>query len=792
MVQRRRIRVHGTVQGVGFRPFVHGLALRSGLTGSIGNDASGVWCEVQGPVEALNSFVAALRAEAPPLARVRDVEARATATVTGEAQFAIVASDAVGGGGRPLPKTPASVPPDVAMCPACASEVADPADRRFGYPFTCCTDCGPRYTVLRSLPYDRHHTSMADFPLCESCRAEYSRPGDRRHHAQAICCPVCGPRLKMALARRDRTRGARADVYALSGDPLNDALTLIASGGIVAVKGMGGYQLVCRADDDRVVNRLRERKHRYHKPFALLVATLEQAEAIIDLDDASRHALTGPEAPIVLGTRHPGARVSPAVAPGLRLLGVMLPATPLHQLLSVGAETPLVCTSGNLSDEPIAIDDADADDRLGVIASAVLAHNRRIERRADDSVGQAVHGQFRVLRRARGFVPRPVRLAQPGPAVLGVGAELKNTVCLALGDEAHISAHLGDLDHPLTLRVFEEAVADLLSLTGAEPELVVHDLHPEYLSAKFAGSQTLAPAVGVQHHHAHLASCLADNGHGGPAIGIIFDGLGWGTDGTLWGGEFLTGDACGVRRAAHLAPVPLPGGAAAIREPWRMAVAHLVHAVGVDLEEVELIRRHRDRAGAVVELCSSAVPLRTSAMGRLFDAVAALCGLADEVSYDGQAASLLEQAAGTTSRWYRWEASAGPTLVIDPAPTIRAVVDDLAKGVDVGVIAGAFHAGLARMVVDVCRRLRDETGIATAAMSGGVFQNRLLVELAAPALEAAGFTVLLHSQVPTNDGGISLGQVAVGRARLEASGTIPNGQRGSPTRPKSSTGLEEA
>jgi len=815
MVQRRRVRVHGTVQGVGFRPFVHSLALRWGLTGSIGNDASGVWCEVQGPVEALDSFAASLRAEAPPLARVRDVEARAIAAVTGEAQFAIVASDEVGGG-PPLPKTPASVPPDVAMCSECASEVADPADRRFGYPFTCCTDCGPRYTVLRSLPYDRHHTSMADFPLCESCRAEYSRPGDRRHHAQAICCPVCGPRLEMALTRRDLPRGARADADALrgdplkrafaraasagaridvdarSGDPLDDAFALIASGEIVAVKGMGGYQLVCRADDDRVVNRLRERKHRDHKPFALLVATLAQAEAIIELDDASRHALTGPEAPIVLGTRRPGARISPAVAPGLRLLGVMLPATPLHQLLAVGAEAPLVCTSGNLSDEPIAIDDADADDRLGVIASAVLSHDRRIERRADDSVGQAAHGQFRVLRRARGFVPRPVRLTRPGPAVLGVGAELKNTVCLALGDEAHISAHLGDLDHPLTLRVFEEAVADLLSLTGAEPELVVHDLHPEYLSSKFAGSQTLAPAVGVQHHHAHLAACLADNGHSGPAIGIIFDGLGWGADGTLWGGEFLTGDAGGVRRAAHLAPVPLPGGAAAIREPWRMAVAHLVRAVGGNLDGVDLIRRHRDRAGAVVELCSSAVSLRTSAMGRLFDAVAALCGLADEVSYDGQAASLLEQAAGATSRWYRWEASAGATLVIDPAPTVRAVVDDLGKGVDVGVIAGAFHAGLARMVVDVCRRLRDETGIATAALSGGVFQNRLLVELAAPALKAAGFAVLLHSQVPTNDGGISLGQVAVGRARLEASGTIPNSQRGSPTRPKPSTGSEEA
>ena len=921
-MERRRLRVSGTVQGVGFRPFVHRLAQRSGLTGAVGNDERGVWCEIQGPEAMLDAFTAALRQQAPPLAVVREIETEKIAVIADEDVFVIAANprgasgdglpiipdsvppDALADDGLPVPQalvppvvavddglsmtpalapldaavggrppvtpvsvppdapvddgsqitptsvppaaatgtglamTPASIPPDAAVCEACSAEISDPADRRFGYAFTCCTDCGPRYTVVRSLPYDRERTSMADFGLCGRCRAEYDRPGDRRHHAQATCCSDCGPALEL----RDR------EGRPIAGPSVETAAELIAAGQIVAVKGLGGYQLVCRADDAAAVIRLRAAKNRYEKPFALLVAGLDRAETLVELDEPSRRALTGPERPIVLAERRRGVEVCEAVAPDTRCLGVMLPSAPLHQLLASAAPAPLVCTSGNRSDEPIAIDDADAADRLSPIADALLAHDRRIERRADDSVGVAAAGRFRLLRRARGFVPRPVRLGRGGPAVLGVGAEMKSTVCLGLGDEAHLSVHLGDLEDPLTLRAFETAVADLLELSGAEPALVVHDRHPEYLSAKFARSQTLAPAVGVQHHHAHLAACLADNAFEGPAIGVIFDGLGWGDDGTLWGGEFLVGDATGVHRAAHLAPVPLPGGTAAIREPWRMAVSHLVHSTGpvadaddraglpghseatdrpADrsglLEAADAADPPSDRAGgpersdavaaaagllgrseaevdAVAGLCAGDRSLTTSSVGRLFDAVAALCGLAGSVSYDGQAAARLEQAATVTGRSYQWDLAdsvdppempmttdgrVGPgprrrpqshpapvSMPIDTAPVVEAAAEDCRAGVDPAVIAGAFHAGLAGMIAGVCERLRDSTGVGTAALSGGVFQNQLLVELTVPLLEAAGFEVLLHFQVPPNDGGISLGQVAVGRALLRAGGRI--------------------
>lgn len=797
----------------------------------MGNDDRGVWCEVQGPEAALDAFADALRRQAPPLARIRGIETEKIAVVADEDGFVIAVDtrvvtdpEAAAGiraaagprGGDGAPMTPASIPPDAAVCEACSAEISDPADRRFGYAFTCCTNCGPRYTVVRFLPYDRAGTAMADFALCQRCRAEYDRPGDRRHHAQATCCPECGPTLELRAS----------DGRLVDGAPIAAAASLIAAGQVVAVKGLGGYQLVCRADDDAVVDRLRAAKNRYEKPFALLIADLGEAEALVELDDLSRRALGGPERPIVLAERRPSAGVCEAVAPGSRCLGVMLPAAPLHQLLASAAPVPLVCTSGNRSDEPIAIDDADAADRLGPIADAFLVHDRRIERRADDSVGQAAAGRFQLLRRARGFVPRPVRLQRSGPAVLGVGAEMKSTVCLGLGDEAHLSVHLGDLEDPLALEVFEGAVADLLELSGAEPALVVHDRHPEYLSAKFARSQTLAPAAGVQHHHAHLAACLADNAYDGPAIGVIFDGLGWGDDGTLWGGEFLVGSAASFDRAAHLVPVPLPGGTAAIREPWRMAVAHLVRIASSSADTTDrpgdwsgrlggaddtnrlgdwsgqpegseaetavagllgrfeaeavavagLLGRSEAELAAVAGLCAGGRSLVTSSMGRLFDAVAALCGLADTVSYDGQAAARLEQVAAVTDRSYRWDPfdprTPGVPMLIDPAPVIAAVAADAMAGVDPAVIAGAFHIGLAEMIVEVCGRLRDATGVGTAALSGGVFQNRLLVELAAPLLEAAGFEVLLHSQVPPNDGGISLGQVAVGRALLRSAGSI--------------------
>ena len=564
---RRRLRIAGTVQGVGFRPHLHRLALSLSLTGTAGNDDEGVWCEIQGRRADLDEFEARVAVEAPPLARVDSIHTADVPTVEGEGEF-LIARSAIGSG-----TVAGTVPPDIAACPSCRAEIADPGGRRYRYAFTCCTDCGPRYTVARSLPYDRERTSMAGFELCGACEAEYRDPADRRHHAQAVCCPECGPALSLQWMNGE----------AIDGDPIEEAAALLRVGRIVAIKGVGGYQLACRADDSAAVARLRLRKHREEKPFALLVASVDAARGLVDLDDLAVRALSGPEAPIVLAPRRESATIAAEVAPDTRLLGVMLPATPLHALLAEAAGVTLVCTSGNRSDEPIVTEDARVVPELGDIADAVLAHDRVIERRADDSVGHVVHSGFQLLRRARGYAPGTVRLDCDGPAVLAVGAELKSTVCLALGADAHMSVHLGDLEHPAALGAFETAVADMLALTRATPELVVHDLHPEYLSTKFAASADLAPRLGVQHHHAHLASCLTDAGFRGPAIGVMFDGMGWGTDGTLWGGEILVGDAGGYERFAYLRPVPMPGGTAAIRQPWRMALAHLHEAFGTDL-----------------------------------------------------------------------------------------------------------------------------------------------------------------------------------------------------------------
>ncbi|MDE0666565.1 MAG: carbamoyltransferase HypF [Acidimicrobiaceae bacterium] len=747
---RRRLRIAGTVQGVGFRPHLHRLARSLSLTGAAGNDDEGVWCEVQGHRADLDEFEARVAAEAPPLARVDLVRSADVPPVEGEREFSIAVS-ASGSG-----TVAGTVPPDVAACSSCLAEIADPDGRRYRYAFTCCTDCGPRYTVVRSLPYDRERTSMAAFELCEACETEYQDPTDRRHHAQAVCCPSCGPALSL--------RSMTGEPFYL--DPVEGTIALLQAGNIVAVKGVGGYQLACRADDSAAVTRLRRRKHREEKPFALLVASVDAAGELIDLDDLAVRALTGPEAPIVLAPRRESAPVAPEVAPDTRLLGVMLPATPLHALLADAAGVALVCTSGNRSDEPIVIDDAQVGTELGVIADAVLGHDRVIERRADDSVGHVIAGDFQLLRRARGYAPGAVRLDRDGPSVLAVGAELKSTVCLALGADAHMSVHLGDLEHPAALTAFETAVADLLELTRAAPELLIHDLHPEYLSTKFAASSDLAPRLGVQHHHAHLASCLTDTGHRGPAIGVMFDGMGWGTDGTLWGGEILVGDANGYERFAHLRPVPMPGGTAAVRQPWRMALAHLFEQTGPDLPAIGSLAGHQEEAERVLDQCRPGRSILTTSVGRLFDSMAALCGLVESVTYEGQAAIRFEQAAGPEVRRYPVEISEGTPAVIEFSPLIGAVISDLLAGQSSALIAAAFHRWVADAAVAASRQARESTGLSAVALSGGVFQNRRLVELLVPDLEKAGFEVLRHRQVPPNDGGIALGQAAIGRATL--------------------------
>jgi len=736
------VELSGTVQGVGFRPFVHRLATELGLTGVVSNRGAQVYCEVEGQRALLEAFVDRLTCDAPPLATILEVTSTEVDPV-GHEGFTILPSAARHSG-------TSSIPSDSAPCEACFAELSDAGDRRFNYPFICCADCGPRYTVLRGLPYDRSRTSLADFILCDACRAEFDDPNDRRFHAQATSCATCGPQLV--------------------GSTVADTVARLVAGDIVAVKGVGGYQLVCRADQPEVVQLLRDRKHREEKPFALLVASLEEAERLVRLDIVGRRALAGPEAPIVLAPSKPDVCIAPQVAPGTGLLGVMLPASPLHALLAEAVGVPLVCTSGNRSNEPIIIDDDEAAAAFARIADGVLTHDRPIEQRADDSVGQVVAGRFQLLRRARGFAPRAVSVPASSQPVLGVGAELKSTTCLAVDDLAEVSVHLGDLENPATLRAFEATISDQLGLAHIEPALVVHDLHPEYLSTKFAMAQDFAPTLAVQHHHAHMVSCLIDNQHLGPAIGVTFDGLGWGTDNTAWGGEFLVGDASGFERAAHLAPVPMPGGSAAVTAPWRMAVAYLVTAFG-ELPDVPMFREHEAQLAPVVSLSRSGASVETSSMGRLFDAVAALCGVARTVSYEGQAAIGLEQLAADCREdvdGYDWNLDESPRIAT--SSLITAIFEEVRAGADHARVARRFHQSVADLVSDTCVRLRESTGVNVVALSGGVFQNRLLVELVVPRLAANGFIELRHRQVPPNDGGISLGQVAIGRAHLDAIG----------------------
>ncbi len=767
---RLTVQVSGTVQGVGFRPFVYGLASSLGLGGSVTNAGAQVICVVEGDAETCNQFVRRVQFDAPSLADVHSVEV-IVSPPEGDTEFSIVPSR------QADQQRSMAIPPDVATCAECLAEAADPNNRRYGYPFICCTVCGPRYSVVSDLPYDRANTSMAGFKLCAECQQEYEDPADRRFHAQATACAACGPQL--------------------TGPTIDGAVAALLDGAVVAVKGLGGYQLMCRADNFEAVQKLRDRKHRETKPFALLVDSVVMAERVVELDPVGRQALEAPEAPIVLAAAKPTTselaasgpesglghrqnqsvgledrqnqgvgQVADNVAPGTNRLGVMLPASNLHSLLATGAGVPLVCTSGNRSNEPIVIDDQLAATAFADIADLILTHNRPIERRADDSVGQVVAGQFQLLRRARGYAPRSVPLQSSGPTVLGVGAELKSTTCLAVDDRASLSVHLGDLESPSTLAAFEATIADQISFAAADVALVVHDLHPEYLSSKFATSQDIARAFAVQHHHAHLVSCLVENGHEGPAIGVVFDGLGWGDDGTAWGGEFLIGDANGYERAGFLKPVAMPGGAKAVREPWRMAVSYCIAAFGEVPERLRgLFSEHA--VDAMVRLSTDPSALQTSSVGRLFDAVAAICGLAQTVTYEGEAAIALEALATPLATeetraqpGYPWEGT-------DPAPLIRAVLTDLDSGVDPAALAYRFHQSIADFVGRTAEELAAESGLETVALSGGVFQNRLLVELVLPKLQGSGLKVLRHQQIPPNDGGISLGQVAIGRAALK-------------------------
>ncbi len=747
-VERRRFTVTGVVQGVGFRPFVHRIATELGLAGLVGNDSAAVFVEVQGPPGALVEFTRRLTAEAPPLAAIASVSA-ADLPVADDRGFVIVASRTAGG------RTP--IPPDVAVCADCVRELFDPADRRYRHPFITCTNCGPRFTIVTDLPYDRPATTMAGFPMCDACAAEYADPADRRFHAQPIACPDCGPRLWFAIG------GARVDDA-----PVAATRRALAAGLVVAIKGIGGYHLACTAADDAAVALLRSRKARGGKPFAVMVRDLDAARQLVHVDDAEAAVLTSPARPVVLLRRRAGAAVAQDVAPGSPHLGVLLPYSPTHHLLFDGPDAPrvIVLTSANLSDEPICFTDDDERQRLPALADAVLTHDRPIHVPCDDSVVRVVDQRELPIRRSRGYAPLPVDLGRDVASVLAVGGELKNTFCLTTGRRAYLSAHVGDMGTLETLRAFERSVGQLGAITATTPARLAADLHPAYLTRAWAERRAgERPLDLVQHHHAHVVALLAEHGRlGEPIVGVAYDGTGYGTDEAVWGGEILLLGTASHRfdRVAHLAPVPLVGGDLAVRNPWRMALAHL-HAAGIgwdpDLPPVAAAGDAQRRLLAS-QLGTGRGAVACTSMGRLFDAVSSLLGIRHRIGYEGQAAIELELLVSGPA--YRLPAFAE---ALDPAPVLAGLVAGFRAGVPVGELAGGFHEAVA----DATAAAVEQTAgaVRLAGLTGGVFQNVLLLRLVRQRLQERGFEVLTHHLVPPNDGGLALGQAAVSALRAE-------------------------
>jgi hydrogenase maturation protein HypF len=747
--QRLAIRVRGTVQGVGFRPYVFGLAASMGLGGFVANTGEGVVIEVEGP-EA-GAFAERLAAGAPPLASITSVELTPMPP-HGYEDFRIIESQSAGGFTH--------VSPDVSVCADCLAEMRDPSDRRYRYPFINCTNCGPRYTITLRTPYDRPNTTMAPFEMCHLCRAEYDEPSNRRFHAQPNACPACGPRVTLM------GEGAEGD------EAVERVRTLLREGAVVAIKGLGGFHVACDATNPEAVRRLRERKRRNRKPFALMAPDVETVKRFCRVSPEEEALLASPRRPIVLLRKKPNA-LPEDVAPGNSRLGFMLPYTPLHHLIVDGFEA-LVMTSGNLAEEPIQMDGEEARRKLGGMVDAVLDHDRGIFMRADDSVVK-LSGPARFVRRARGYTPEPVALGSGGPDVLGVGADIKNAFTLMRGDYAIVSQHIGDMENYETLRFFEETLDNLKSVYRAAPVALAHDLHPGYLSTGWAVRQEGIKKLGVQHHHAHIASVMAEHGLKGKVIGVAMDGTGYGPDGTIWGGEFLLCDALGFERAGHLVPVPLPGGERAVREPWRTAISYVREAAGGEarklLAEAGFPERYgEDRVGAILGLSGMKEfsPLSSGA-GRLFDAASALLGIADENTFEGEAAMALETAAAEgESGDYPVDISFGETMKVDFSFAIMGLIGDLKRGVERETIAARFHNTVVTAVLRVVQKLSRLSGIGTVALSGGVFQNDYLLSRLEAALAGLGFDVYSNEAVPLNDGGISLGQAHVLRERLRA------------------------
>jgi hydrogenase maturation protein HypF len=780
-----RLHITGVVQGVGFRPFVYSLAQRLKLSGWVRNTSAGVDIEVDGPEPALEDFARAVIEEAPPLARIDDLKITSREP-SGFSEFEIVHSEAIEGAFQPISA-------DVCVCADCLGEMYDPADRRYRYPFINCTNCGPRFTIIEDIPYDRPYTTMAPFEMCAECATEYREPMDRRFHAQPVACPACGPHVWLDAARN--SDGNRQPHPPVDKPPTGDVAIVearrqLVDGSILAVKGLGGFHLACDASDSASVGKLRDRKMRVDKPFAVMMADLEVVKENCQVSDFEQKLLVSYERPIVVLERLPGSIVSPEVAPGQNTIGVMLPYTPLHYLLlekEKGYPEALVMTSGNLSEEPIATQNDEALVRLSGIADAFLLHNRGIRTRCDDSVVRVYDGgedrqgtpnQATVypLRRSRGYAPYPIKLSRNALPVLATGAELKNAFCLTKDRYAFLSHHIGDMENLETLKAFEDGVDHLERLFRVKPEVIAYDLHPEYLATRYAleraGREDL-PSLGVQHHYAHIASCVAEHNlpEDQPVIGISFDGTGYGEDGAIWGGEVLVANFENYHRVFHLRYTPLPGGDKAIKEPWRMALSWLAQA-GIewdaDLPPVEFVMANRGQATALSalrqQIRSGLNAPSTSSMGRLFDAVSALSGVRQTVNYEAQAAIEFEALADP------FEEEAYPLEIyndlIDPTTLLEAIINDIKTGVGLPAISGRFHNGLARMVAAVSARVRHQFQISDVILSGGVWQNMTLLQKTVILLESNGFTCFLHREVPANDGGLALGQAAIAAYRF--------------------------
>lgn len=774
MEVRRHIEVSGIVQGVGFRPYIYRLATERNLTGTITNTPTGVTIEVQGPCESVEDFVSRLPREAPPLARITDV-AVFEMPCNGDRGFRIIASQR-GAAVSTL------ISPDVATCDDCLHELLDPADRRYRYPFINCTNCGPRFTIVRDIPYDRPQTSMAVFPMCPTCQAEYDDPLNRRFHAQPNACWDCGPQLELW----DKDGRGVADC-----DPIKASVDALKAGLVVAVKGLGGFHLAADATNSAAVTLLRERKRRVEKPFAIMVPDVGTAEEFCEISEAERGALLSIQRPIVLLRRKSSALVADEVAPCNRYLGVFLPYTPLQQLLFCEANfTALVMTSGNLSEEPIAIDNDEARSRLNGLADYFLVHNREILLRCDDSVvrtkgfnrkdrsgGAKDAERVQQLRRSRGFVPVPVFLHEEVPPILAVGGELKNTICLTKGTHAFLSQHIGDLENLESYGFFGEAVEHLQKILEIKCEVIAYDLHPDYFSTKWALQQSGSRLVGVQHHHAHIASCMAENHLAGSVIGFALDGTGYGTDGNIWGGEVLVASYKDFDRAAHFEYIAMPGGAAAIREPWRMAVSYLTHHFGREFRKMKLpfaAALGDSKVELLLQMLDRRVnsPL-TSSCGRLFDAVAALVGIRHEVNYEAQAAIELEMAIDESVdvASYPLELIRDQEWIIGTRPLFEALIRDLVSGTRRGLISARFHNGLVEVFVRIAVLLRERTGLNRVCLSGGTFNNLYLAQHLQAQLAKNGFEVLSQREVPCGDGGLSLGQAMIAAHNIAGSGS---------------------